>query len=149
MIGVAPPMVFLRHLDGAFAIQGPLRIKADGFQRGRGALAQLLVVVHHQHVPIRQDHVGLFHCGLFQIQRHMKFGALALERNGSAHGVHNKFGNGHPQARTLRALNPAAVLPGEGVKDLLLELLRHADAAVLHLQVRLDEILSPGRRLLV
>ena len=63
---------------------------------------------------------------------------LAGDGDGALHLVHNIFGDGHSQAGALGALHPGAVLPGEGLKDLLLEFLRHADARVPHDKVGAD-----------
>ena len=76
------------------------------------------------------------------------FACFALHLYGSVHGVHNILADGHAQPCTLRLMYPGAVLPGEGFKNLLLELRRHTHAAVLYPEVHPHKIV-PFRRLLL
>ncbi len=97
-------------------------------------MAEGFVVVHHQHLPGGQDHLLAAVRGDLQVQGHLEAAALArLAGNGDAalHLVHDVFGDGHAQAGALDVLDPGVVLPREGIEDLFLELLGHADAGVL------------------
>ena len=68
----------------------------------------------------------------------MELAALALlaaDGYGPVHGVYNTLGDGHAQPGALCLPHAGVVLPAEGVENLLLILLRHADSGVLHQEV--------------
>ena len=67
---------------------------------------------------------------------------LALNGDGAAHQVHNVLGDGHAEAGALNAADGGVFLTGELLKDVLLELLAHADAVVLDAEL----IAGPARR---
>ena len=140
------------HLDGRRAGVGSLCPDPQAVQLLQGALAQVLVVVHHQHPPGGQLQVGLLAAGAGQVQRDMEGTALALAAvhlDPALHGVHDILGDGHAQAGALDLLHPGVVLPGEGIKDMALEFLRHADAGVLHKEMAADPVRPGGAGLLV
>ena len=131
-------MPLLHHPEGALGVHGPLRVDADSLQGLHRALTQLLIVVYHQHIPVRQDHVRLLDHGLEQVHAHVELrplAQLALHLNGAAHGVHNVLGDGHAQSGALGAADPGVVLPDKGFEDFGLELRGHANAGVLNAKV--------------
>ena len=72
MVVVPPLVAVMDHFYSTLSIQGPFRIDADGLQ-GRGrALAQGLVVVYHQHVPVGEDHLLFCHRRFFQVEGNPK-----------------------------------------------------------------------------
>ena len=60
------------HLDGRGAVQSRFGLDADLLQRIHRTPAELLIVIHHQHFPVGQDHVGFLAGSLLQIQHHME-----------------------------------------------------------------------------
>ena len=56
---------------------------------------------------------------------------LAFKGDGAAHQIHNVLGDGKAQTRALNAADSRILLPGELLKDVLLELLVDADAVIL------------------
>ena len=65
---------------------------------------------------------------------HDKLAALArltFKGDGAAHQVYDILGDGETQTRALNAADGGAFLPGELLKDVLLELLVDADAVIL------------------
>ena len=118
--------------------QRAFRVNADLRERGGGAAAQLCIVVHHQYLPVGQDHIGLLVGHRLQVQRDVEFCALvylALELDGPSHLIHDVFGDGHAQSGTLDFLDPGGILPGKRVKYPLLEFRRHTNAGILHPEV--------------
>ena len=139
------------HADGLLPAEGPLGPDPDLLQGVGGGAAELLVVVHQQHVPGGQPEALHVVRGGLQVQGHVEAASLvplAGNGDGAPHLIHDVLGDGHAQAGALGALDPGAVLPGKGVEDLLLELLRHADAGVLDDEVGPDEVSAPGGILL-
>ena len=56
----------------------------------------------------------------------------AFQLNLALHQIHNALHNGHAEARALNATGSAILHPREGLKNVLLELLAHAYAIILH-----------------
>ena len=81
------------HTDSRLPVQGPLRFDTDGSQGLDRALTKLPVIIHYQHIPIRQDHILFLNLCLFHIQNNRKLGSL----------------------------HPGAILAGKGFKHFLLK----------------------------
>ena len=73
-------------------------------------------------------------CVHLELQQHFEAAAFArrtLDVNHAAHHVHNALAYRHAQPRALHLVRHGILRTGEHVKQVLLELLRHADAVVL------------------
>ena len=152
VVVIPAAVVLLHHFQGGLRVLGPVRIQADSLQGRHRALAQLLVVVHHQHTPLRQHHVHLLDGGPQQVQGNMEFRSFAQPAaylDIAAHGVNNVLCDGHAQTGTLGLLHPCGILPAEGVENLRLILLRHTDTVVLHGDMGADVVLALGGLLLI
>lgn len=69
---------------------------------------------------------------------HDKLAALArltFKGDGAAHQVYNVLGDGKAETRALDAADGGAFLPGELLKDVLLELLVDADAVIFNAEL--------------
>ncbi|GFI64775.1 hypothetical protein IMSAG185_00365 [Lachnospiraceae bacterium] len=145
-------MLSLHHLHSRPAVRGPLSLNADLLQRGDGAQAQILVIIHHQHSPGRKYHILLPDLRSLQIQCNMELAplsGLALQFYRSLHGLYNGLCDGHAQSGSLGLAHLGRVLPGEGLKDLLLEFFGHTDSVILYPEMTPDIILSQRRWLLL
>ena len=68
-----------------------------------------------------------------EVQHHLEAGALAqlaLQRDDTAHHVHDVLGDGHAQAGALHLVGHRILGPAEGLVNVLLERFAHADAVV-------------------
>ncbi len=74
---------------------------------------------------------------------------LAVDFNGASHGIHNIFGNGHPQAGPFRLLHPGIIFPDIGLIYFIYEFLGHADACIPYGNMGPDICRAPGGFLLV
>ena len=115
-------------------------------------MAELLVVIHHKHIPIRKYHLLFPDKRLLEIQSHSEIRSLlqfTLHLNGAAHGIHDILGDRHSKPGALRLVNSQVVLPDKRFKDLFAEFLRHAYAGIRYIQMHPDIILTQGRLLLI
>jgi len=115
------------------------------------ALAHGLAAGSHQDAPgVEPDVVGEARHAL-EVDGHMEARALAgsaFHVDGAAHGVHDELGDGEAKTHALGAVHATAVLALEGGEELLLVLLRHAHAGVLHRKVGAHPALAPEGGLL-
>lgn len=110
---------------------------------GHGGLLQS--ILHVRHAPRRiadQQQTAVLHrvravirlCVHLELQQHFEAAAFArrtLDVNHAAHHVHNALAYRHAQPRALHLVRHGILRTGEHVEQVLLELLRHADAVVL------------------
>ena len=73
------------------------------------------------------------------------FALLALQFDCTVHGVDYVFGYRHAQTRAFGLVDARPVLAGERFENLLLELLAHTYAVVLHLDMSAYVIVATGR----
>ena len=83
-----------------------------------------------------------------EFQHHLKAGALTsgtLHADGAAHQVYDALGDSHAKAGALHLADGGSAFPLKGFKNVLLELLAHADAVILHHKAVPGVVLVPGQ----
>ena len=96
---------------------------------------EALLAAHKQH-PLHADVIARVLVD-GQVEDDRKLRTLtrrALDLDAAAHELDNVLGDGHAQTRTLDFVRTRGFRAGERVKDVLEELLIHADARVGHLE---------------
>ena len=144
-------MAFFCHFHGSPSIHSPLCINSNLFQGINRALAQILIIVHHQHSPRRKLHVFQFGIRLFQVKYNVKlcpFTRRALHINTALHRVHNRLRNRHSKTRTFDFINLCLLFSCKRIKNLFKKLFCHPDTAVLHEKMA-PHIIITNRRLLL
>ena len=109
-------------------------------------MAQLLVVVHHEDIPVGKNHFFRRRIPPLKVEDDMELGAhiqLAVYLDGALVFVHNVFRDGHAEAGTLHLAHAGVVLAHKGFKDLLLELLCHPHAVILYPEMGADVAFAP------
>mgnify|MGYP006949056123 CR=1 FL=1 len=123
------------------ARERPLRAHADLLHHAADADGGVGVVVRHQNAYALELQHGLVLCrraehlegdgnGIFRT-----LALFALNADGTAHHVDDVLADGHTEARAPDAADRRALLAGKGLEQMLLELLAHADAVVLNMEL--------------
>ena len=153
-IGIPPAGGKLCPDHCLLAAGGPVRPHAYIPQHFADGAAGVHIIIHYQG-PYPLELFNLYHSWRIaakpQLQPYNKLRTgsyLAFHLDGSSHHIHDILGNGHAQSRTLDAADSGSLLPGKGLKEMLLELLAHAQACVLHMNLILCIALQAHRVLL-
>ena len=70
-------MAFFRHRYSSFPIHCPLRLNANLSEGLDRTLAEVFIIINHQHPPWRQLHILHLGICLFQIKRYVELTSLA------------------------------------------------------------------------
>ena len=144
--------MILDHSYCCLTVIGPLRSDADLLESVYCTFTELSVVIHHKHIPLRQNHICFLDLCFFQIQYNMKlcaFSQFTFYLYRAAHGIYNILGYGHSKTCTFCLTYTGAVLSGKWLKDFFPELRSHANAVVLYMKMYAHKFLSLRRFLLI
>ncbi len=145
-------MTLCHHLQRSFAVQSPFCDNADLIQGVNCAFTKLEVIVYDQHVPVGQYHFFLRYCCLFQIQRDMEFRPLAqftLYLDHTVHRVYDILRDCHAKAGAFCLMYALCILADKGLENAFLEILGHANAGILYINMYTHIILTNGGGLFV